>query len=486
MSSNPPAATPAASPRFATKRNPERRTRGGEVAVLAEAKGKPLMPHQRLIVDVALEIDPETDNYWYDLVIVTMQRQSGKTKLIGDVADHRCLTLPAARVWLTAQTGKDAAQWMCDEHMPTLQTSLLFKDKVHCKRPSSAENITWLHNGAKFSVFPPQRDALHGKQGDLIFLDEIWAHDEEHGEALKQAARPAMLTRKGAQLWVLSTAGDDGSTLLHDYVDVGRDAVTDPNSRIAFFEWSIPEDADAEDMDIILKHHPAYGHTVTRAALEAARKDFADDIGGWARAYGNRPTHSRVAAFPANVWEKCGGPQISQPDRVAVAFDVTPSADRAAVAVAWRDADGNPCVELTREGLGSDWVADHVIGVAKRFKCPVTYDTAGISTLAVADEIALRNTTVELKGMTTQEFATSCSVFAGAVLDGKLRHPNQAALNKAVQVASRRAILDGGWAWGRKMSSGSIAPLVASTVALWAFDHLPQRRLRTVITAKSA
>lgn len=478
-----PSAPTAAKPRYATQRNPARKTRGGEVAILANAKGKPLMPHQSLIADVGLEIDPATNNYWYDLVIVTMQRQAGKTKLIGDVADHRCLTLPQSRVWLTAQTGKDASQWMRDEHIETLLHLALFKDRIKCSRAAGAETVRW-PNGSMFRVFPPQRDALHGKQGDLIFLDEIWAHDQPHGDALKQAVRPTMLTRVGSQLWIFSTAGDDESTMLHDYVDLGREAVNDPNSRVAYFEWSIPDDADAEDMEVILRHHPAYGYTVTREALEAARKDFRDDVAGWARAYGNRPTHSRVAAFPAGVWEKCGRELSRQPDRVGIGFDVTPSGDRAAVTVSWRDAQGLPWVEVARESLSSDWVADYVSGVARRFKAPVVYDTAGIATLAVADQIARKYPWVKLHGLSTQEFATSCAVFAGAVIDGNLRHPNQATLNKSVQVASRRPILDGGWAWGRKVSSGSIASLVAATAALWAYDHLPAERISRVLTAR--
>ena len=91
-------------PRHHTPRS-DAPTRGGAVAVIAEAKRAPLMPWQRRAVDVALEVDPASGLYRYGIVVVTVPRQSGKTKLESDVADHRCLSIPRARVWLAMQNG---------------------------------------------------------------------------------------------------------------------------------------------------------------------------------------------------------------------------------------------------------------------------------------------------------------------------------------------------------------------------------------------
>jgi hypothetical protein len=47
-------------PLYATPRDPSRETLGGEVAAIAAQLGKPFMPWQRLVADVAMELDPAT------------------------------------------------------------------------------------------------------------------------------------------------------------------------------------------------------------------------------------------------------------------------------------------------------------------------------------------------------------------------------------------------------------------------------------------
>src|SRR5215471_15214010 len=79
-------------PAIATARTPERLTFGGAVAKLAAAMGRPLMPWQSYVADVALEVD-DAGRFCYQLVLVTVPRQSGKTTLFEAVLDHRALVV---------------------------------------------------------------------------------------------------------------------------------------------------------------------------------------------------------------------------------------------------------------------------------------------------------------------------------------------------------------------------------------------------------
>src|SRR5262252_3191012 len=92
MSSWPSSSSP--SPILATPRS-DRQSYGGAVAKLARAMGKPMMPWQRHVADVALEIDAD-GRFVYNLVLVTVPRQSGKTTLFGAVLDHRAITTDRA------------------------------------------------------------------------------------------------------------------------------------------------------------------------------------------------------------------------------------------------------------------------------------------------------------------------------------------------------------------------------------------------------
>ena len=60
--------------RGGTRRDPSRRTDGGNVAAFAAFLHTPLLPWQRYVADVAGEIDPDTGSYYYDTVILSTQR----------------------------------------------------------------------------------------------------------------------------------------------------------------------------------------------------------------------------------------------------------------------------------------------------------------------------------------------------------------------------------------------------------------------------
>ena len=110
-------------PLFATPRDPSRATLGGAVAAVAEQLGTPLMPWQRLVADVALELDPQTGLLAYGEVDLTTPRQSGKTTLELAVLVHRCRTWARSRALYSAQSRIHAHKKWEDEHVATLKAS---------------------------------------------------------------------------------------------------------------------------------------------------------------------------------------------------------------------------------------------------------------------------------------------------------------------------------------------------------------------------
>ena len=91
--------------RYATVRT-DRESLGHEVAAVAAQLGQPLMPWQRQVADVALELLPGTHTPAYREVIVTVPRQAGKSSLVLCIELQRCLRWPGApRVAYSAQTG---------------------------------------------------------------------------------------------------------------------------------------------------------------------------------------------------------------------------------------------------------------------------------------------------------------------------------------------------------------------------------------------
>ena len=267
-------------PRYSTRRDVTAPTYGGKVALLGAAMGLPLMPWQRHVADVALELGTN-GHYRYSTVVLTVPRQSGKTSLLRPVLAHRALTLNRAQLWITAQLRQDARDTWADT-CDLIQDSPL--GQLTKRRNTNGGECLTFSNNSRLRLFNAGSDkALHGKQSDLVFIDEAFAFGEEQGDAILQAVLPTQATRPGAQTWIVSTAGTAASTWLRAYVTKGRAGAA---KRTAYFEWSIPEDTeDLTDLDLYVKHHPAVGHTISRDALETAPEGMKP--GEFARAYGN-------------------------------------------------------------------------------------------------------------------------------------------------------------------------------------------------------
>src|SRR5262245_60313361 len=155
-------------PRWATPRTPERATYGEGVARFAEALGYPLMPWQRHVADVALEVDPSTGRLAYRTVIVTVPRQSGKTTLLLGVAAHRALGFGQQQnIVYSAQTGLDARKKFVDDWLPVLERSPLAS--AFTKRLTNGqEQLRW-RNGSRHSIAATTDTAVHGQTIDLAF-----------------------------------------------------------------------------------------------------------------------------------------------------------------------------------------------------------------------------------------------------------------------------------------------------------------------------
>jgi hypothetical protein len=452
------------------------------------------MPWQRDAVDVMLEYDPATGLYRYGTIILTVPRQAGKTTLIGTLADHRCISRPNARAWITMQNGKTADSWMRNEHLPSLSRL----GDPDSKRSPYRQSLRageigpiWRRLNSTFFTFPPKRDALHSKQSDLAIISEAWAHSAEVGADIRQAIRPTMLTRRNAQLVVESTLGDDSSVFLDGYYDLGVESLTNPATRVCFIDYGIPDDADPEDLDVIAAHHPAFGHTVNMQALVDAREDFRADpalggASGWARAYGNRATRSRETAIPASAWTTAARPRVDVPERAGVGLDATPSGARVAVGLGWRD-DDQAFGELAYAGPPSRETPAMIVDLCRRNASPLVVDRGALGALELVDAVSRQRGAPEVVFLNMGEYAAACGVLYRGVLDDTWHHFNDPDLTAAAEIATKRDLGDGGFGWGRKTSAGSIAELGAVTVALKAADRLPaRRRAVTVRTAKVA
>lgn len=451
-------------PKFGTERDLSYPTHGTRQGAFAKTwLGKPFMPWQQLVADVAGEYDPDTGLPRHTLIVCTLQRQAGKSHLAMAQTGERAFSRKKFRAWYTAQTGQDARDQFLKFQDDVVDDTPL--DSVVTTLRGNGHEVMKFPNGSQLRPHPPTEKALHGKQSDRNDIDEGWAFTEDEGKALLQATSPTKLTRPGAQTFIWSAGGTAASTWLAALVARGRGG--DPT--MAYFEWGIPDDLPLDDLAAIASYHPAYGHTISMESLRGLRGELPDDA-EFARAAGNRWTEVIGGAIRAGDWQAARyGDAI--PDLAPVGYGAARAEDGSHVVIcAAAELEGRHVVEVL--DVVPVWGAAEVVR-AWTEGGPLAVSPSGPHASLYADLVQLG---VPVMGMSARdESAATTRVIDAVAAKGDKpyvfrRHP---VLDAAVKVAGTRTVGDGGRAWARVSAGAPVAALEAGTLALWAVTHRP-------------
>jgi hypothetical protein len=403
------------------------------------------MPHQREIVDVALELD-EAGRFCYREVIVSMPRQMGKTTVLLPVEVDRCTMWgDAQKVLYTAQTGMDARKKLLEDQVPILTQCPLYGLVKRVYQAAGQEAVVW-KNGSRISLAASARESGHGFTLDLGILDECWNDEDDRRE---QAVLPAMKTRPMAQMWLTSTMGTERSTYLNRKVKMGREAaVIDSGSGVAYFEWSIPDDADIASPDVWWEYMPALGYTVSEAVIAYDLQTMEE--AEWRRADGNQMTkgaHDRI--IPDAVWAAVcnSGAVVDQSAWVVFGVDVLPDRTHGAIVVEHRE--------------GTGWIVDRAKALNATYSCRFVVDSGGPAASIGND---LEQAGLQVVRLNTSEVAAACAAFYDAIADRQVAIRTDASLDAAVAGLEKRPLGDR-FMWARSTSLADITPFMAATLA---------------------
>lgn len=482
------------SPKWATRRRPERETFGGELARIAQGLTQPFMPWQGDAAAVGCEIDPDTGLPAYREVIITVPRQQGKTTLYLSWQINRCISPRWAqpqRSAFTAQSGKDARDKWLDELFPLIRRSRALKPLVSRIYEGMGNEYIRFSNGSLIRLLSTSTSSGHSKTLNQAVLDEIW-HDADGRR--EQGLRPAMITVGDAQLLVCSTAGNSTSVVLDRKVELGRAAVQEDSGHgIAYIEFSAPDGWDPMDEESYYGFMPAlcpappcrcgggkWRHTITMDAIRSERASM--EAPEFARAYGNIPDLSGAKSGRADLgnWGDCADPASQVADPVALAFAVAPDASSASIAIGGRRTDGRGHGELTDYRLGTAGLIGRVLELTDRHDpCVLVMNPAGAAG-AFEKELIERGFAAVAPGKdpppgkrrlqvtSMREYAQACGALTDDVRNDQWRHLGQQPLDAAVDGVRTRPLADA-WAWSWKDSPADISPLEAVTLARHGF-----------------
>jgi phage terminase large subunit-like protein len=259
--------TSSAAPRWATPATPGRPSFAGKTATVARALGfGGLMPWQADVIGTGTEIREDGLPAFRE-VVEEVPRQQGKSIGILSLMLARALDKPGTMISYSAQTRLAGRRRFLDVWWPRIRRSPL-RSLVDVRKGYGSEAFTFT-NGSLIMLASGTETSDYGDTLHLGVIDEAWA---QRDSTIEQALKPAMLTVAGAQLWIVSTAGNELSTYFRGKVDEGRARCeTGVIGSSAYFGWSAPDDADPGDPETWRACMPALGITVSR---ETVASDF--------------------------------------------------------------------------------------------------------------------------------------------------------------------------------------------------------------------
>lgn len=485
-------------PRFGTPRNPARETRGHELAEVARRLGQPFMPWQQHVADVVMEIDPDTGRLWYTEIDLTIMRQCGKTMgFMFPWLVHRVTVVPhrlgRQRAVFTMQDRNKAREKLERDMAPFLRERR--DDFVEITNPKARPGRStrqWklgLNNGGEHLLFgrgnylsieTPSEKAGHSGTLDAAGIDEARFHQTDEVEA---GVVPTMATRADAQLLVASTAGNWRSFYLWAKVLGGRKAIEDGvESRTAFFDYSLPDDADIEDPAVWWQYHPALGHTIGLDfifdKLDKARRSADPDKGEdtFRNEYANQwvtiPVLGdgfRILVIPDEVWTRQKLPAAFA-GPVALGVDASRDGASASISVAGRDVDGKVQVVHRTLQAGTFWLEAELAAVrAELAPVAIAYDAGNPANSAVAGAIARASGTTPVMPLQGGAWSGACEGFKNGFIESEYRHHGQLDLDSALAGATKKK-RGAGWLWDHDSALADITPICAATAAVRAIE----------------
>lgn len=467
---------------------------GNLVFCEGEKKGDPFIADgfQRDIVDLVYELDEDGERVW-KLVVIGIPRGNGKSPLCSGIGCFELAYRNDSPQIFGCAASRDQAG-IVHRFAYEMSNQGPLKDYFSYPRAQQALGpIRCESNGGVFKVLSADGLLQHGQNPSVVIEDELHAFTTGKQKELHFAMTSSLHKRKDSVMIIITTAGDDKSSLLGqlyesllkrcdlEYSDdrcltVGRDY----ESRSLLIWYGAPDDADVKDPKIWRACNPA--PWITDEALRLAAYGNPESV--FRRLYLNQWVLGKNAAFQPAAWDACEKPgEIPRGATVCIGVDVGEKRDKSAVAIASDDGG------LIR--LEATVIESHVSG-GMRTSLPLVeaelrrimdeYDVRKIyfDAWQMRDEAAR----LESEGMPMCEYpqndahmVPACMEFHDLVVTRGIVHDGDKALREHVLNAATKSCGSRGWRFAKPLNAGGtqmditkkIDALIAATMAVAAY-----------------
>src|SRR5215218_252100 len=258
-----------------------------------EAIDEPLQPYEQRIARAYFGPARE--------VCAILPRGNAKSTLAAKIAVHHLLSVPGAAVTVGAAS-RDQAR-IAFERMrgfaqhPSID-GLLTVRHLELRREETAGLLR---------VVPSDGPRVHGLSSTLYIGDEVWAWPA--GGELLEAMQTGLIKRRDSKLLLISTAaaqldsplGRLRARALAQPSTKRTGPVVEARGDLHWLEWSLPDDADLDDLDAVKHCNPAPWITVA----DLRRQRAAVPETAFAQFHACRWGVGEGSWLPPGAWQAC-------------------------------------------------------------------------------------------------------------------------------------------------------------------------------------
>jgi phage terminase large subunit-like protein len=396
-------------------------------------------------------------------LLVLLPRGNGKTTLFAAIGLYALLSTAEPAVYVCAAS-RDQARLLFDI------AKRMVRGHPELERRITARYSELRVDGGFLRVIASDAPLAHGLTPSLVLVDELHAHRD--GE-LYEAMRTSMLKRPGARLVTISTAGSDVDGVLGalraralaqpDVVRAGA-VTTAYGPSLAMLEWSVADGWDGQGLQPVLEANPA--SWITLEGLQEQREAVADIA--FRRYHANQWTASGQHWLPIGAWAACADPtaKLLPSERVFVGVDVGGERSASAVVAVTEDLRVHAWVYTGNEAVLQ--CAAKVRDLAEEYTiAEVVFDPWRFQQGAL--ELAERGIPVSEFPQSNARMGPASERLHAAIVEGRLRHPDDPVLNAHVRQAIARDT-PRGWRIDKAKSRDNIDACVAMCMAVEAAE----------------
>jgi len=453
------------------------RTHGLAASRLSASAGLVLDPWQAAILDVILGVRDDGKFACFEPCFV-IPRQNGKGAVFEALALFKLFVLQERLIMWSAHQLKTAGESFrrilaLADNTPDLKR-LMGKPMFR-----QGEQGLQLKTGQRLLFHARSKTSMRGYSPTSLILDEAFDINNDDMAALL----PTLSAQPNAQVVYASTPPLNAAESQHlQRLRARGESGTD--TSLAWWDWSVPSGTDFDNRTGWAQANPALGIRISEEAVERERNTLDNEDFGRER-LGIWPELASEHVIDLSLWSSLVDKGSKRGEKLAFAVDVSPER-KACIAMASIRADGKMHVELVDHKTGTAWVPERLVELRDKWNpVAIALDVGGPggNLLLELEKVGItrpenqdRPSYGSLAVPTVREVAAACASLVDGIQHKAVRHLDEPRLNLAIANAKTRPLGDA-WAWARKNMSVDISPLVAVTLARWAFEaraHLVQ------------